>query len=202
MQPDELETFLQADTWWDSRGHAWILYGIARALARQVGVRRALEIGVREGSTTVPLLAGLTAGNVEAQLVSVDVARGVDDEAAVKRARARVEAAGLAHAWELHIADSRTWASPHAEYGLIFIDGDHSYAAVKSDLARFAPLLARHGVLLLHDAETASEVRRALEELDAAEWLWTVLPFYCGLAVARRRADWEAKFEYVEDFKW
>jgi len=46
---------------------------------------------------------------------------------------------------------------------LLFIDGDHSYEAVKADLAAFAPKLKPGGVLLLHDF-TYAEVERAAAE--------------------------------------
>jgi len=54
---------------------------------------------------------------------------------------------------------------------LLFIDGDHSYAAVQADLANYGPKLKPGGVLLLHDF-TYPEVQRATSEfLARGPWL-------------------------------
>lgn len=36
-------------------------------------------------------------------------------------------------------------------YSLIFIDGDHSYEGVKSDIEIYRPLLAKNGYMMFHD---------------------------------------------------
>jgi predicted O-methyltransferase YrrM len=66
--------------------------------------------------------------------------------------RANLERAGVAS-----IVDSRRMRS-HQLAGiwnqpirLLWIDGDHTYAAVKDDLARFRPYLERGGILAMHD---------------------------------------------------
>ncbi len=43
---------------------------------------------------------------------------------------------------------ARIWNQP---IRLLWIDGDHTYFAVKEDLARFSPYLARGGILAMHD---------------------------------------------------
>ncbi len=202
MTPDQLDAFIAADPWFDSKGHSWVLYGICRAYARTFGAIRALEIGTRAGSTAVPMIAGLLAGDSNARLVSVDNNTDLDAHA-LSDARMRIGLLGLSEFWELHQADSRTWQSPHGEYHVIFIDGDHSYEGVRADFHRFSVLLAEHGIILMHDAEDFPDIRRFLPEiLNCEQWMTSVLPFYNGMAIVRRRSDWNLKKEYVEDRKW
>ena len=49
---------------------------------------------------------------------------------------------------------------------LLFLDGDHSHAAVKADLENYVPKLKAGGVLLLHDF-TYPEVQQAANEFMA-----------------------------------
>ncbi len=48
---------------------------------------------------------------------------------------------------------------------LLFIDGDHSYETVKTDLKSWLPKLSAGGLLLMHDWGWAEGVRRAIEEI-------------------------------------
>jgi predicted O-methyltransferase YrrM len=47
---------------------------------------------------------------------------------------------------------------------LLFIDGDHSYEACRSDWDRYAPLLRPGGVAILHDTGWAEGVQRVVVE--------------------------------------
>jgi predicted O-methyltransferase YrrM len=44
---------------------------------------------------------------------------------------------------------------------LLFLDGDHSYEAVKADLAHYVPKLKAHGILAMHDFSYESVSRAA-----------------------------------------
>jgi len=68
---------------------------------------------------------------------------------------------------------SRVELPLEGECDFVFIDGDHSYEAVRGDLARFAPLVRSGGTLLLHDyGEVKPGVPRAVHEfLCGQEWL-------------------------------
>lgn len=48
---------------------------------------------------------------------------------------------------------------------LVFIDGDHSYEAVRRDILQFAPKVKGGGVLSGHDYGNSDDVRRAVREL-------------------------------------
>lgn len=203
MTEKELAEFLAHDEMFDSRGHAWILYGLARAQARSMGAIRALEIGARTGSTTIPLLAGLTAGHPDARLVSVD--NGTDVLAgALDICRSRVERYGFASNWELVVADSIAYTPPEPLH-LVFIDGGHGYAVVLSDWQRCGAHLAQHGLMALHDTETYPDCRRLALEIEAdPAWASVTLPFYNGLTLARRAGDRANgnHFAYTETVKW
>ena len=51
-------------------------------------------------------------------------------------------------------------------FDCIFIDGNHSYAAVMDDFRCSLPLLSPGGILLFHDVLTTEGVKQALEELQ------------------------------------
>ena len=78
------------------------------------------------------------------------------------------------------LAAAKTLAAPGAggtqrtkglmgEVDFIFIDGDHSYAACKADIAAWAPFVKRGGVIAFHDfGSRADGVTRAIFEATKA----------------------------------
>lgn len=54
--------------------------------------------------------------------------------------------------------------------GLLFIDGDHSYPAVKCDLHMYIPKLQSGGILLVHDHAYSGVVRAIREEVHWDEF--------------------------------
>lgn len=48
---------------------------------------------------------------------------------------------------------------------LIFIDGDHSYNAVKADVLAWLPHLKPHGVIIMHDFAWATGVQQVVKEI-------------------------------------
>src|SRR5439155_14171371 len=50
------------------------------------------------------------------------------------------------------------------EIDLLFIDGDHSYEAVRADLEVWLPKLKDDGIVAFHDYDWAEGVRRAVRE--------------------------------------
>jgi predicted O-methyltransferase YrrM len=55
---------------------------------------------------------------------------------------------------------------------IIFIDGDHSYEAVRADAEKVVPWLAPEGFLIFHDACTYQGVSRTVGELLASgDWM-------------------------------
>lgn len=92
-------------------------------------------------------------------------------------------------------ADSRsfTWSGPLA---VLHVDGDHAYEAVSSDLARFTPLLAPGGIVVVDDYDSGHEgVVRAVHELLVRDSGLSVLAAndhrrYYGSIALRRRPVW------------
>jgi len=55
----------------------------------------------------------------------------------------------------------------------LYVDGDHTYEVVKSDIARWAPKVVPGGYIAFHDCigDWAAGINRAIaEELDPSEW--------------------------------
>lgn len=66
-------------------------------------------------------------------------------------------------------------------FDMIFIDGDHSYSACRSDILAWRPLLVPGGLLCGHDYDTADGVRQAVDELlgetdHPAGFIWAARP--------------------------
>lgn len=76
-----------------------------------------------------------------------------------------------------------TYAGP--PIGLLFIDGDHTYPAVKADFDAWSPLLAQGATVAFDDYATKPNpgVGRFVRELEAAGWRVEIL--HDHLAVAR-----------------
>jgi predicted O-methyltransferase YrrM len=71
---------------------------------------------------------------------------------------------------------------------LLFIDGDHSYDAVKNDFTYYEPLLAPGAVVAFHDSNVFSGVARFTGELLAGG-RWAIGGHVCSLLWVSR-AEW------------
>ena len=156
---------------WTSKAELYALYDLGlqcppRALA--------LEIGSYLGASTCYLAAGLSHGG--GRLICVDTwqnqtmpegerstfeefsanTRGVADMITPIRKR----------------SDELCAADVHSPIALAFIDGDHSYHAVKEDFERIVPMLAPDGIIAFHDAISYGGVSRVIgEALASGHWL-------------------------------
>lgn len=92
-----------------------------------------LEIGTYKGGSTL-LIAGAAE---ERTVVSIDI----------EPCKTKMPENVL-----LVIGDSHQTRLPLYSYGLVFIDGDHSYQGVKADVLNFWNNLTLDGYLLFHDA--------------------------------------------------
>jgi len=124
------------------------------------GRQCALEIGVYEGSSAVALCRALPEGAVlhlidpfidDRGLRAGQRATGWATKRVVARALRRRGAGAPRVEW--HVARSedvgRDWTVP---LDLVFVDGDHSEAACRTDWELFGPWVAPGGVLVFHDA--------------------------------------------------
>jgi predicted O-methyltransferase YrrM len=123
------------------------------ALVAKTRPRAVVEIGTARGGL---LYALCQAAHPEAVIVSVDLPQGAFGTAALTQGEADVFArpgqrvelvAGDSHRPET-VARVRELAAP---VDLLFIDGDHSYDAVRADYESYAPLVREGGLIAFHD---------------------------------------------------
>jgi hypothetical protein len=163
-------------TWKSALGKAVIpvervwLRDIAAEVEAQFGAETVIvNIGIFRGATMYCLRAGAP----QARLVGIDTVypQGV---ALDPRARAQVL---VGDSGKLH-------ASFDGPVHMLFIDGDHSYEAVRRDIAGWAPKLPAGGVIAFHDFKTEPKVaakhagikRAVLEWEREAGWLLIAEP--------------------------
>jgi predicted O-methyltransferase YrrM len=141
-----------------------------------------VEIGSWIGASSCCLAGGLRGG--EARIFAVDNFEGratcVEDVAWYQREfrrlgtpgtlalfRQNVAALGFARRIEPVVADSlaaaERLAAKRGRLDLVFIDGDHAYAACAADIATWTPFVRAGGVVALHDFGSRAEgVTRAV----------------------------------------
>lgn len=113
-----------------------------------------IEVGVRDGRTTFYLLDHVA----DLTIIGIDTnTHQFYTEQVERRYGPRLRPMqGISY----HVADE----IPDASVDLVFIDADHSYEAVKQDIAKFAPKLRAHGILCGHDIDYPG-VNRAVNEM-------------------------------------
>lgn len=192
-----------AGDWNDSRSHLLVLYTIAKWVCWPNPTWSvpavppvAVEIGVREGPSTVAILHAMR--ETGGKLISLECDAG---SAAI--ATTLVNRAGLAPWWELHIVRSEQWA-PYAPAALDFlwIDGDHHEDQVRADVRDYASRVRLNGMVALHDywsdpacfgspqgGPFPSDVSVVIEEMRASgQWEILTLPWSFGLTLCRKVA--------------
>jgi len=167
------------------RGFLYQLAGDAPADAQVV------EVGSWMGASTCFLAAGLK--GAAAKIYAVDNFQGLstcgEDAAWYRRHfqklgssstleifQGNFAALGFTARAEPVVSDSlaaaQTLAARRGTIDLIFIDGDHSYAACQADIGAWAPFVKRGGVIAFHDfGSRASGVTQAIfEEIKAGRF--------------------------------
>tara|TARA_Y100000034_G_C6854855_1_gene388305 strand:+ start:71 stop:688 length:618 start_codon:yes stop_codon:yes gene_type:complete len=174
----------------DSNSHFITLFAITLALR----AKRILELGVRKGGTTLPLLSAayMIGGHVD----SVDIKP--------HQFKCPAEMRGL---WTFHLSDSIEFLEQCDEdrtYRLIFIDDYHTYEHVANELRLIEKLVTPRSIILLHDTMPRSVPYyntdnsmvdeqyasggpyRALKELDKTKWEFSTIPVCNGLTMLRK----------------
>jgi len=97
-----------------------------------------LEIGRKHGGSTVIMASALTFG----RLFSIDIVDHSEVKDNIKEVSSKII---------LLTGDSKEieW---DITIDLLFIDGDHSFRGVQSDVRKFTPFIKPNGYLILHDA--------------------------------------------------
>ncbi len=148
---------------WLTVDEAIALYELARSLPHEHPL--AVEIGCWQGKSSVCLARGL-AGKSTPRLCCIDPFDASGDEASRDEYSERANLTGpLRSAFEQNLRDAAVrdivdvrpglshehaiaWQEP---IDLLFLDGDHSYEAVRSDFTDWTPKVRAGGFLCLHD---------------------------------------------------
>ena len=175
----------------DSDKHALTLL----SLVLSSGSKNILELGVRDGASTLPLLIGTYINN--GKLTSVDVNNNnlkFDEK--------------LMNNWSFIESDSINFLENLNEnecYDLVFIDDWHAYEHVKKELEILDKHISCKTIILLHDlmysttpyyhSDLTLKVGqwanggpyRAVAELNDNFWEFSTIPFNNGLTILRKK---------------
>lgn len=170
--------------------HAFTFFSIAL----QIKAKKILELGVRNGGSTYPLLVACKA--LEGHLISVDLN---NPDCSFSE--------DLTKHWTFVKSDALQFLENNEEkFDLIYVDDWHSYQHVKKELEYIDKFIDKKTVILLHDlmgmschphyfypkdAPADSEWGeggpfRAVMELDRNKWEWATIPVGHGLTILRK----------------
>lgn len=155
-------------------GSAWVLHGLVRSLRPDTCV----EIGSAKGASTCHIGLALRE-NVHGRLYAIDphIMTHWNDQGAAESLPIllrNLRTCGVENYVEVIRATSeeaaRAWLQP---IDLLFIDGDHSYSAVRRDWELFSPFVAPFGVVLFHDTlwELQPDAERGREDMGVPRFV-------------------------------
>lgn len=186
---------------WLTVDEAIALFELARALPHERP--RIVEIGSWQGKSTVCLARGLR-GKIAPRLTCIDPFDASGDARSVGTYGARADAPGtpLRRRFEQNLCDSGLIDLIDVHQGfsheiaadfdepidLLFVDGDHDYAAVRRDVRDWAPKIRPGGVLALHDVVHAQHdgPRRVVDELLLPDPQWIEVRYVDSMFVAKK----------------
>jgi predicted O-methyltransferase YrrM len=157
---------------WLAREEAGLLAELASRVARNQSV---VEIGNYRGRSTVALALGATRGH-GAQVYTIDPhvefvgpRGGCFGRADQAHLYANLTRAGVGAQVSVVGLDSRSVAASWSAgpIGLLFVDGDHRYEAVRADYDAWEPHLAPGAAVAFDDCDF-TDVARLLDELERA----------------------------------
>lgn len=165
---------------WLSRNEAATLYDLARKANGPI-----IEIGSWQGRSTSVLGIGSMAGSNQ-PVYAVDPHIGVNPRdrptdnqrispgwksSSPEILRANLDSVGVNGLVKIvHKASLDAVSDVPSECSLLFIDGNHSYEAVKADLQAYLPKVRHAGIIALHDCDnTEPGVVKAVDEIVTAD---------------------------------
>lgn len=176
----------------DSDRHVMTLYSIAIGSK----AKNILELGVRNGDSTRPLLAAAYKNSGKLTSVDIDNTSFIPED-------------NYKSSWNFVKMDALEFLkndSPTEPYDLIFIDDWHAYDHVKKELIEIDRIVSPKTVILVHDlmyGNTCPHYHsdltlttgqwanggpyRAVAELSAQFWEFATLPYNNGLTLLRKK---------------
>jgi predicted O-methyltransferase YrrM len=168
------------------------------SLAVGMRVKNILELGVRDGNSTLPWI--LAAKENGGMVTSVDL----------EQTRWQCPS-GLKVYWKFIQSDAidflENCVAKKLTYDIIYVDDWHAYAHVKRELELIENLVTPNSLVLIHDLmydnsqpHYHSELDtidtqwaeggpyRAVAELDLAKWEWSTIPVNHGMTLLRRKS--------------
>jgi len=165
---------------WQEEGDSYKLYELGYFAGDVI-----LEIGVYGGRSAVVELRGAVANPARArppQFYGLDL-----DPAAIVRSHDTLQAAGLSEHALLYCGDLRHFVHDYViRPTMVFVDGDHAYAGVRSDLDMLAEILCPGVPVFCHDYANDENdggeygVRTAVGEWETAGYAEFAGAFGCG----------------------
>jgi MMP 1-O-methyltransferase len=164
---------------------------------------RAVEIGCWQGKSTVCLAEGLK-NKKSPQLTCIDPFDASGDIASESMygEREKVLEAPLRATFEANLIETNVreivdvrpgYSYDHADkyqdsIDLLFLDGDHSYAAIRRDYEDWSPKVRAGGFLAMHDVvhPVHTGPKRIVDELVADDPQWTDHRYVDSMFVARK----------------
>jgi predicted O-methyltransferase YrrM len=171
--------------------HAFTFFSIAL----QIKAKNVLELGVRHGGSTYPLLVACKA--LDGHLTSVDID---DPQCSFSD--------DLTKYWTFVKSDALEFLEKNEQkYDLVYVDDWHSYKHVKKELEFIDKFADKNTIILLHDLMGMSHHPnyfnpidhgensewgeggpfRAVSELDSSKWEWATIPVGHGLTILRKK---------------
>lgn len=146
-------------------------------LTRELDLKRVLELGVREGNSTLALLEAVR--EISGHLWSIDLeARDTVKKLIVKY--------GLSDFWTFIQDDdlSYSWELPIDH---LFIDTLHTYKHTLKELHKYEPYVSKGGIISMHDLTSCIGVSRAAQEYFSRRDVRIYQYFNCnGLIVCKK----------------
>jgi predicted O-methyltransferase YrrM len=165
------------------------------SIALQMKTKKILELGVRNGGSSYPLLVAckVLGGHLTSVDINSSVWKAPED---------------LAQYQTFIESESIEFLTKNTEkYDLIYIDDWHSYPHVKKELEQIDRISDENTIILLHDLMGQSchphyfnsinwnedsewglgGPYRAVEELDKKKWEWMTIPINHGLTILRKK---------------
>lgn len=157
-------------------GNAQALYELAATVPADLAI---VEIGAFRGASTVALALGAKSGH-GARVWSIDPwdlpgnAPGRNGQYVAGETRERYDAQLRRHKVRSHVTTIQAFSNDAAadwagsKIGLLFVDGDHSYEGVRTDIDAWAPHLAHRHKIAFDDYGTPKNlgVKQAVDELN------------------------------------